>query len=138
MQSPLSDAGSPNRDLRSAASGSIRWLRPSSYFRAILPLIAWAIPVSILVTYNWFTLGHITGYDQTNESIGFSVTEFLTKWDFTVQQLYAYGLFMLLPLGIAGLALMYRRSWRAALFLTLWFLRRSEKPAGSLPIPQRT
>ena len=99
---------------------SIRFRNPGSYFRAALPLIAWAIPVGLLVAYNWFSTGQMTGYDATNESSGFSAATFLSKWDFTVYQLYLFGLFLFLPLGIAGLVILFRGNWRTALVLTMW------------------
>ena len=101
---------------------SIRWKNLRSYFHAAVPIISWTIPVGILVTFNWFSLGHLTGYDATNESVGFSTTEFLRKWDFTIYQIYVFGLFLFMPLGIAGLVLMFRNSWRIALLLTFWFV----------------
>lgn len=101
---------------------AMRWSRVTSYLRSAVPLIGWAIPVASLVTYNWFTIGHASGYDVTNESTGFTTTEFLSKWDFAVQQMYLFGLFPILPLGIAGMALIYRRSWRMGLLLTSWFV----------------
>lgn len=101
---------------------NLRLKHPRTYLRAVLPLIAWAVPVGLLVTYNWFAMGQITGYDATKESSGFSADYFLHKWDFTVYQLYLYGLFLFLPLGIAGLCIMFRASWRTALVLTTWFV----------------
>jgi 4-amino-4-deoxy-L-arabinose transferase-like glycosyltransferase len=99
---------------------SIRIKHPGTYFRAALPLIAWAVPVGLLVAYNWFSTGQMTGYDATNESSGFSAATFLSKWDFTVYQLYLFGLFLFLPLGIAGLVILFRGNWRLALVLTMW------------------
>ena len=72
-----------------------------------------AIPVNALVC---------PGPPVTNESAGFTTTEFLKKWDFTVQQIYMYGMFLILPLGLMGLALSFRKSARLGLILTLWFL----------------
>ena len=59
-----------------------------------MPIFAWAVPVAALVTFNWFTVGHLTGYDNTNESNGFSVDYFVNKWDFAVYQVYLFGLFV--------------------------------------------
>ena len=101
---------------------SIRWNRVQSYFLAAVPVLAWGLVVGALVTFNWFTMGHITGYDQTNESMGFSTAEFLKKWDFTVHELYLYGSFLIFPLGLIGIALMFRRSARAGLMMALWVL----------------
>ncbi len=93
-----------------AAILSIRWTRWQSYLRAALPLLAWAVPVGALVLFNKITTGHLTGYDSTHESTGFTIAEFKTKWEFTLQQLYLYGLFFLLPLGILGMVLMFDRA----------------------------
>ncbi|HEY1684583.1 MAG TPA: glycosyltransferase family 39 protein [Tepidisphaeraceae bacterium] len=105
-----------------AALMSVRWTRPLTWWRGIVPIITWGIPVGLLVAYTWFSTGQITGYDATHESSGFSVREFLDKWDFTIFQLYVYGLFVFLPLGIAGIVMMYRTLPRVALLLTMWFL----------------
>ncbi|HEY7091209.1 MAG TPA: glycosyltransferase family 39 protein, partial [Tepidisphaeraceae bacterium] len=105
-----------------AVLSQIKWKDWRSYVRAGVPIFAWAVPVGALVTFNWFTVGHLTGYDNTNESNGFSVDYFVNKWDFAVYQVYLFGLFVFAPLGIAGLVLMYRSGWRNALMLTLWFV----------------
>ena len=99
---------------------SVRWRHPGSYVKSALPIIAWGVPVGLLVAYNWFSTGQMTGYDATNESSGFSAATFLNKWDFTVYQLYLFGLFLFLPLGIAGLGIMFRGNWRLAIVLTMW------------------
>jgi hypothetical protein len=101
---------------------SLRWKNLRSYLHAAVPILAWVVPVALLVIFNWLAMGHATGYDTTKESAAFSTREFLSKWDFTIEQLYVFGLFLLTPLGIAGLILMYRSSWRIALLLTLWFV----------------
>jgi hypothetical protein len=74
------------------------------------------------VIYNWFTVGHFTGYDSTNESSGFAMKYFVEKWDFAVYQVYLLGLFIFAPLGVAGLILMYRTNRPLALLLTMWFV----------------
>lgn len=102
---------------------TIRWKNWRSYVRAAVPLAAWAIPVGYLLIFNRVTIGSLTGYDPTNESIGFTVAEFCNKWETTVQQLHLYGLFFLLPLGVLGMLVMFNKSWwRLGLFLALWFL----------------
>ncbi len=108
--------------LLAAVLASIRWTSWRSYRRAVAPLLAWAVPLVTLVTFNYAATGHFTGYDTTHESTGFTLTEFLNKWEFTVQQLYLYGLFVLLPLGLLGMLVMFRHAWRLALLLTLWFV----------------
>jgi hypothetical protein len=101
---------------------AMRWRRVKSYLHCAVPLLAWAIPVGAMIAFNFKTLGSMAGYDLTRESEGFSTEEFLSKWQFTVQQVYMFGLFLVLPLGIAGMALLFRRSIRTALFLALWFV----------------
>lgn len=105
-----------------AAILSIRWNRVRSYFLAAVPLAAWGVVVGGLVAFNWFAMGYVTGYDQTNESQGFSTAEFLKKWDFSVHELYLYGSFLIFPLGVLGIAMLFRRSVRAGFMLMLWFL----------------
>ncbi len=99
----------------------VQWKRAISWLHAAIPILAWAVPVGLMVSYTWFSMGHITGYDATHESAGFTTKEFLDKWDYTIYQVYLFGLFMLAPLGVAGLVMMYRNR-SVALLLTLWFL----------------
>jgi 4-amino-4-deoxy-L-arabinose transferase-like glycosyltransferase len=105
-----------------AAISRVKWKNWRSYFTAAIPILTWAIPVAALLLFNRFSMGQLTGYDDTNESHGFSIDYFVTKWDFSLYQLYAFGLFLFLPLGIAGLISMYRGATRFALMLTLWFV----------------
>jgi hypothetical protein len=74
------------------------------------------------VLVNWCTVGHFSGYDATHESSGFSIDNAVRKWDFTIYQLYVFGLFLFAPLGIAGLILMFESERRPALLLALWFV----------------
>ena len=85
-------------------------------------LLGWLIPVVALVSFNKCALGSWTGYDTTNESTGFTWKHFSDKWEFMLTQLHGTGLFFLMPIGIFGLALMFRWSWRMALVMTAWFL----------------
>jgi hypothetical protein len=105
-----------------AAISRVKWKNWCSYLTAALPVIAWALPVGALLLFNRFSMGQLTGYDDTNESHGFSINYFVNKWDFSLYQNYVFGLFFVLPLGIAGLILMYRSAARFALLLTLWLL----------------
>jgi hypothetical protein len=63
----------------------------------------------------------VTGYDSTNESTGFTWQQFAENWDFMLQQL-DNGMFLLFPIALLGLALMYRWNWKFALLMTLWFV----------------
>jgi len=105
-----------------AVISRITWRSWRSYLRAGVPVFAWILPVGTLLLFNWFSTGHLTGYDSTNESRGFSIEYFLSKWDFSLYQLHLFGLFFILPLGIGGLIGVYRSSRRVGLLLTLWFV----------------
>lgn len=87
-----------------------------------LPILAWCVPVGCLVAFNWFTLGHATGYDTTHESTGFTTAEFVKKWQFSLYQVTTYGTLFLAPLGFVGLGAMFRQSWRLGWFCAMWFL----------------
>ncbi len=104
-----------------AAISMLRWRRLSSYLRVALPLIAWAIPVGALVAFNWFTLGCATGYDTTHESSAFTTAEFLEKWRFTLHEVTLFGAFLIAPLGLVGLGVMFRQSWRLGWLVGMWF-----------------
>lgn len=105
-----------------AVLSRVKWKCWRSYITAGVPVIAWAAPVFVLVAYNHHALGHFTGYDSTNESDGFSLNYLIQKWDFAVNQLYLLGLFVMAPLAVGGLVLMYRSSRRIALMMTAWFV----------------
>jgi hypothetical protein len=108
--------------LAAAVLFTVRWKNWRSYGRAALPIIAWTVPVLVLVIHNRLTTGQWTGYDSSNESVGFSIANLVNKWETTTQQLYVYGLFFLLPLGVLGMTLMFARSWKIGLILVLWFV----------------
>jgi hypothetical protein len=101
---------------------TIQWKRLRTWLPAVVPAVGWLVPVVAMVVYNRITLGTWTGYDSTNESSGFTWPMFVSKWRYAVDQLYDTGLYALMPLGIAGLALAFRWNWRAALVLALWFV----------------
>src|SRR5207247_5081711 len=71
-----------------AAISRVKWGIARSYLSAAAPVIGWIAPVAALVLFNWFTVGHLTGYDSTNESSGFSIKYFVDKWDFAVSQIF--------------------------------------------------
>ncbi len=86
------------------------WAWVSAPARLLLPLVCWGLVGGGLALLNWQTTGHLTGYDGTHESTGFLWETVLKKWDFTLEQLDLYGLFLIFPLGVAGLfGLMGRR-----------------------------
>jgi hypothetical protein len=90
--------------------------------RAVVPLFAWLLPVALLAVFNRMSSGHWTGYDTTRENTAFTLGAFQSKWEFTVGELNGYGMFLILPLGVAGMLLMLERSWRVGVTLLLWFV----------------
>jgi hypothetical protein len=105
-----------------AAISRVKWRSWRSYISAAAPVMAWAVPVAALVLFNLFTIGHVTGYDGTNEGQGFALKYFFEKWEFAIEQIHLFGLFIFAPLGVAGLILMFRSHRLTALLLTLWFV----------------
>jgi hypothetical protein len=82
--------------------------------------LAWTIPVLVLVAYNWHSFHHLTGYDPTNESSGFSLANFRLNWETMLRQLYNMGLFFILPFSAFGLVALCGWSWRFGLVLAAW------------------
>jgi hypothetical protein len=100
----------------------IPWSQPRRWVGTLWPAVAWSVPVGILLVFNQFTFDSFSGYDSTNESSAFTWRTFNDKWDDTVQQLYDYSIFLIPPLALAGMFMMFRWSWRTALLLTLWLI----------------
>ncbi len=103
-----------------AALINLRWRSWRGWFESSLVPIGWAIPVAVLLTYNWFEMGTLTGYDSTNESTGFAWAYFYTNWETILRQLSLNGLFLIFPIAVAGLIAMFWWNWRAAVLLWLW------------------
>lgn len=101
---------------------AIEWRLPPTWLPSGSLALGWIVPVVGLVTFNRLTVGVWTGYDTTNESTGFTWDTFVGKWGNTADQLYNQGLYFVLPVGVLGLLLAFRWSWRAAAVLMLWFL----------------
>jgi hypothetical protein len=101
---------------------NLRPRRGRSWIESAALLAAWAVPVGILVGYNWFSMHHLTGYDPTNESTGFSWENFAGNWETMLRQIYDAGLFFILPFSIMGLILMWRWNWRISLVLVAWIV----------------
>lgn len=102
------------------AAFNLRWRDRQSWRQLGLLAIGWAIPVGGLVAYNLAAMGTVTGYDPTNESLGFSLEYAADNWETTLRQLSTTGLFFAMPLALGGLAGMYWRNWRTALVLSAW------------------
>jgi len=97
-----------------------QWKRPDSRLQAMAMLAAWAVPVVYLAVFNLYSLQSLTGYDPTNESTGFSWEYFTDNWENMFRQLNAVALFLLFPLGLAGLAFIPWWHHRLGVWLLLW------------------
>ncbi|MGH7179646.1 MAG: glycosyltransferase family 39 protein, partial [Tepidisphaeraceae bacterium] len=100
----------------------LRWDQPRTWLPSAAVTLAWMFPVCVLVGFNLVAMRSITGYDATNESTGFTWAGFVDKWDYMLQQVYDYGLFMIVPLALVGTIMMFRWSWRMALLMCLWLV----------------
>lgn len=85
-------------------------------------LVAWAIPIAALVAFNYFAFGHVTGYDPTRESMGFTWKDFSEHWEIMLRQLNATGLFFIFPFAVIGLVVMFASNWRLAGLVALWIV----------------
>ncbi|MGC4032035.1 MAG: glycosyltransferase family 39 protein [Tepidisphaeraceae bacterium] len=95
------------------------------YHRALAPVLGWLIPVGYLVGFNLVAMGTLTGYDTTNESefgAAFTWPHIVENWDKTIRQLHDLGLFFVLPLGLLGMGLALKDSFRRGSMLWLWFI----------------
>jgi 4-amino-4-deoxy-L-arabinose transferase-like glycosyltransferase len=91
-----------------------------SWIESAFILAAWAVPVAILASYNWVSMHHLTGYDTTNESTGFTLAGFEDNWEIMLRELYNTGLFFTLPLTLFGAVMMFRWNWRVSLVIAAW------------------
>ncbi len=101
----------------------MEWPDWRMYLRALVPGLAWSVPVGILLLVNLETLGSATGYDSTHESefgVAFQWRFFWQNWEKVVREFYDMGLFFVLPFAVAGLVMVFRRSWRIGLMLIAW------------------
>jgi len=101
----------------------LSWQDWRMYIRAVIPGLAWAVPVGILLLVNKHTMGSTTGYDSTHESefgVAFQWRFFWQNWEKVIREFYDLGLFFVVPFAIAGIFMLFRRSWRIALLLIAW------------------
>jgi len=108
-----------------ACASRLRWKDWRSYLRCAVPGLAWLVPIATLLIYNKLSLGDWTGYDSTNESeagAAFTWAKFASTWEEMLRTLHDMGLFFVLPLGVAGLAMLFRRSWQLGLMMLAWLL----------------
>jgi uncharacterized membrane protein YgcG len=108
-----------------ACASRLRWSDWRSYLRCAAPGFAWLLPIATLLIYNKLTLGDWTGYDSTNESkmgTAFTWSKLSATWEEMLRTLHDMGLFFVLPLGVAGLAMLFRRSWQLGFMMLAWLL----------------
>jgi hypothetical protein len=103
----------------------LTWQDWRMYIRALVPGLAWAVPVGILLLVNKHTMGSTTGYDSTHESefgVAFQWKFFWQNWEKVVREFYDMGLFFVVPFAVAGIVMLFRRSWRIGLMLLGWLV----------------
>jgi 4-amino-4-deoxy-L-arabinose transferase-like glycosyltransferase len=98
------------------------WDEILTLLRNMVPGLAWSVPVVLLLIYNKHSMGHWTGYDSTNESEGFSWVKFKETWEQMLRTYYDTGAFFVLPFGLAGLLMVFGRSWQLGVMLLAWLL----------------
>ncbi len=101
---------------------NLRWRDKRSWLETFWALAGWAIPVAALVSYNLAAMGRITGYDGTNESIGFSWQFAADNWETMLRHLGTVALYCVFPFSVIGLVAMLWRSWRVGLVIAAWAL----------------
>ncbi len=94
----------------------------SSWRDSVFLLLSWAVPVTILVSYNLWFIGTVTGYDPCNESTGFKLEYAQDNWDTMLRHLANYGLFFIFPFSVLGLLGMFRWHWKLASLLLAWVM----------------
>ncbi len=82
----------------------------------------WLAPVAGQVLFNLRALHSLTGYDTTHESTAFSLAYFLHNALPTARLLATYGMPVLLPIGVLGLAVLAFHEGRLAAVLWAWLL----------------
>ncbi len=98
------------------------FIRPSTLWRCLLVGGAWLVPVGYQTAFNLVHMGSITGYDTTNESVGFSYDYFLGNWERMLRTLHDVGLFFTFPIGMIGMLMLMARQARIAILLWLWMI----------------
>jgi hypothetical protein len=101
---------------------SARWWQKRWWLEAFWALAGWAIPIGLMVAYNYAAMGRITGYDGTNESVGFRWEYAADNWEPAVRQLSTIALFLIFPFSVIGLIVMVVRRWRMGVVLAAWAL----------------
>jgi hypothetical protein len=99
-----------------------RWQDRRWWIETTALLCSWALPVLILTIYNLVSMHHLTGYDPTNESTGFTFQKFCDNWETMLREMYNTGLFFTLPFALLGGVLMFKWNWRVSTVLAVWIV----------------
>jgi 4-amino-4-deoxy-L-arabinose transferase-like glycosyltransferase len=87
----------------------------------LVPLAAWAVPVVTVLLVNQTTIGAATAY-RAGHNLDFGWGFFRMNGAIVFRLLSSEGLFLLFPLALVGLPLMFRLNARLALVLAAWIL----------------
>lgn len=92
--------------------------------QVLLMLAAAVLAVAPLFIHHWVAYGSpwINGYSLCEESTGFAWKWFVKNWRLVLTRLDSPGLFLIFPLGLAGLIYLAAHDVKRALFLGLWIL----------------
>lgn len=104
---------------------SATWSDWKDFYHRVFPGMLWLVPVLALVLFNQKTMHSWTGYDATNESdfgAAFTWKKFWLTWEEMLRTFYDLGLFWIAPFGVAGLLMLFRRSWLLGLVMLGWLL----------------
>jgi hypothetical protein len=105
-----------------ASLSMLRWTNWRSYLVLIVPTVCWWAVVLVQLLCNWMWLGTISSYDNTNESVGFSLENLGKFWERTVYLLSGMNLFLVAPIGVMGIVAMLLFRARAAVVLLVWLV----------------
>lgn len=96
--------------------------RREAWREPCLLILGWAIPIALLILHNFATMGTVTGYDSTNESLGFSLHYAAENWETMIRQLGGIGLYFIFPFSVLGLLWMFWWNWKQASVLAAWII----------------
>ncbi len=83
-----------------------------------------AVTVTPLLIHHWIAYGSpwVNGYTLCKEDTGFSWEWFGKNWRLTLTRMNEGGLFLVFPLGLAGMAYLLVHRLKRGLFVALWAL----------------
>jgi hypothetical protein len=98
------------------------WRDRRGWIESFYALLGWLIPIGILASYNYLAMGRLTGYDGTNESLGFSLAYAADNWETMLRQLASFAMTFVFPFAVIGLITMLWRNWRMGLVMLAWIV----------------